>query len=56
MVGLSMSLDSGKSGVLRVYVFLALKLSLTVLFTYLQIILLQYFQFSVINGIQTDPK
>ena len=26
------------------------------LFTHLKIILLQYFQFSTINGIQTDPK
>ena len=33
----------------------SLKLGLTVLFTYLKIILLQCFQFSVINGIQTDP-
>ena len=32
----------------------SLKLGLTVLFTYLKIILLQYFQFSTINGIQTD--
>ena len=28
----------------------------TALFTHLKIILLQYFQFSVINGIQTNPK
>ena len=34
----------------------SLKLGLTVLFTYLKIILLQYFQFSTINGIQTDLK
>ena len=33
-----------------------LKFSLTVLFTHLKIILLQYFQFSIINNIQTDPK
>ena len=32
------------------------KLSLTILFTHLKIILLQYFQFSVISGIQTHPK
>ena len=34
----------------------SLKLNSTTLFTYLKIILLQYFQFSAINGIQTDPK
>ena len=33
-----------------------LKLDSTALFTHLKIILLQYFQFSVISGIQTDPK
>ena len=33
-----------------------LKMDLTVLFIYLKIILLQYFQFSIISGIQTDPK
>ena len=33
-----------------------LKLGLTALFTHLKIILLQYFQFSVISGIQTNPK
>ena len=33
-----------------------LKLCPTALFTYLKIILLQYFQFSAISGIQTDPK
>ena len=33
-----------------------LKLSLMALFTYLKIILLQGFQFSTINGIQTKPK
>ena len=33
-----------------------LKLDLTVLFTCLKIILLQYFQFLVISGIQTDPR
>ena len=32
-----------------------LKLDVTVLFTYLKIILLQYFQFSTISGIQIDP-
>jgi len=32
-----------------------LKLDSMTLFTYLKIILLQYFQFSTINGIQTDP-
>ena len=32
-----------------------LKLGPTVLFTHLKIISLQYFQFSVISGIQTDP-
>ena len=32
------------------------KLSLTVLFIYLKIILLQCFQFLVINDIQTNPK
>ena len=31
-----------------------LKLGPTALFTYLKIILLQFFQFSVISGIQTD--
>ena len=34
----------------------SLKLSLTALFTHLKIILLQYFLFSVISGIQTDSK
>ena len=34
----------------------SLKLIPTTLFTHLKIILLQYFQFSVINSIQTDPK
>ena len=34
----------------------SLKLGLTVLFTYLKIILLQYFQFSAISGFQTDSK
>ena len=33
-----------------------LKLGPTVLFTYLKIILLQYFQYSAISGIQTDSK
>ena len=33
-----------------------LKLNLTALFTYLKIILLQYFQFSTINDIQTYPQ
>ena len=33
-----------------------LKLCLTILFTHLKIILLQYFQFSTINNIQTYPK
>ena len=33
-----------------------LKLDPTTLFTYLKIILLQCFQFSVISGIQTDLK
>ena len=33
-----------------------LKLGPTTLFTHLKIILLQYFQFSAISGIQTDPK
>ena len=33
-----------------------LKLGHTVLLTYLKIILLQYFQFLIISGIQTDPK
>ena len=33
-----------------------LKLDPTALFTYLKIILLQYFQFSAISSIQTDPK
>ena len=32
----------------------SLKLDHTILFTHLKIILLQYFQFSVINGIQID--
>ena len=32
------------------------KFGLTVLFTHLKIILLQYFQFSIISNIQTDPK
>ena len=32
-----------------------LKLGSTALFTRLKIILLQYFQFSTISGIQTDP-
>ena len=32
-----------------------LKLDLTVLFTHLKIVLLQYFQFSAISSIQTDP-
>ena len=35
---------------------LTLKLGFTALFTHLKIILLQCFQFSVISGIQTDPK
>ena len=34
----------------------SLKIGLTALFTHLKIILLQYFQFSTINDIQTDPK
>ena len=34
----------------------SLKLGPTTLFTYLKIILLQCFQFSTINGIQTNPK
>ena len=34
---------------------ITLKLGLTVLFTYLKIILLQYFKFSVISSIQIDP-
>ena len=39
----------------------SLKMGLTILFTYLKIILLQYFQFSVfsfnkISSIQTDPR
>ena len=33
-----------------------LKLRLTILFIYLKIILLQYFQFLIISSIQTDPK
>ena len=33
-----------------------LKLGPTALFTHLKIILLQYFQFSTISGIQTDPQ
>ena len=33
----------------------SLKLGLTALFTYLKIILLQFFQFSAIKGIQIDP-
>ena len=33
-----------------------IKMGLTVLFTYLKIILLQYFQFSVFSCIQTDSK
>ena len=33
----------------------SLKLGPTALFTYLKIILLQYFQFSVISSIQTNP-
>ena len=43
----------------RKYSFLVkniLKLGLTVLFTHLKIILLKYFQFLTISGIQTDPK
>ena len=32
-----------------------INLGLTILFTHLKIILLQYFQFLAINGIQTDP-
>ena len=32
-----------------------LKLGLTAVFTHLKTILLQYFQFSIINSIQTDP-
>ena len=43
----------------RKYFFLAkttLKLGLTVLFTHLKIILLQYFQFSTISDIQIDPQ
>ena len=35
---------------------LTLKLDLTILFTHLKIILLQYFQFSTISSIQTDFK
>ena len=35
---------------------LSLKLSPTALFTHLKFILLQYFQFLTINGIQTNPK
>ena len=34
----------------------SLKLGPTILFTHLKILLLQYFQFSIINGIQTDLK
>ena len=34
----------------------SLKLGSTALFTHLKIILLQCFQFSAINGIQTDPN
>ena len=34
---------------------ITLKLGLTTLFTHLKIILLQYFQFSTTNSIQTDP-
>ena len=33
-----------------------LKLGPTPLFTHLKIILLQYFQFSIVSGIHTDPK
>ena len=40
----------------RVSTNFSLKLGLTVLFTYLKIILLQCFQFSAISGFQTDPK
>jgi len=36
--------------------FFFLKLDFTVLFTYLKIVLLQYFQFSTINRIQINPK
>ena len=50
-----------KTHKLHFLVTFLLKMSLTVLFTYLKIILLQYFQFSVfnfskINSIQRDPK
>ena len=34
----------------------SLKLGLTILFTHLKIILLQYFQFSAISSIQTNPQ
>ena len=61
---LCVSLNSGKSSVLRVYVFLVefcvkkcnsnFKIGSTILFTHLKIISLQYFQFSVISSIQTD--
>ena len=37
------------------FIKIILKLGSTVLFTHLKIILLQCFQFSTINGIQTDP-
>ena len=37
------------------FVKLSLKIGPTALFIHLKIILLQYFQFSVISGIQTDP-
>ena len=35
---------------------LLLKMGLTVLFTHLKIIWLQYFQFSIISGIQIEPN
>ena len=38
-----------------IYKKTTLKLDLTILFTHLKIILLQYFQFLVISDIQKDP-
>ena len=40
----------------RISANFSLKLGLIVLFTHLKFILLQCFQFSVINNIQTDAK
>ena len=41
---------------IRILANFSLKLGPTVLFTHLKIILLQYFQFSVISSIQTDHR